>query len=407
MHINSHGSTAAHLAAWKDNIECLQVLQSGCYSCGFSTDNDLDSSASEERFSDCSGSDESYHAHDDPKLSCRDAFMSFTAVPRSRTKKWIANWNIRNERGETPMHVAAKEGSCGAMQFFLDLAISFADAEAMREQYEGASRRPQCLSEDGVKGITQHLDESDHVSCPSVDFSLRTNDGMDCAALASQNNHANVIEILANAIRQLKEIDDDKCRDIKQSASDGVWHNPLLHIGTSPQAAVLTKPPPQSHLPSLRRRANTDPVRFQMDHKIPKPSLSEHNVNEKSALPFYYPSLNLHNPQEKNNHETPIHLAARQGNVDVIRALFNSGCCNTSSRDSLGQTALHIAVLANRFAVVQFFAELNIEQFRVSSLVIFTSSVDPILSQTHTFSIEVRCRGYFGENSIVYRLFSW
>lgn len=406
MRINRHGSTAAHIAAWKDNVECMQVLQSGCYSCEFSTKDDLDGSTCEEIIPDCSCSDESDHImkNDDP-----DTFMPFTEVPCSRIETWIANWNIRNEQGETPMHVAAKEGSCRVMQFFLDLAISFAEAEVMRESYQddSVSRRPQCLSEDGAKVINQHImDESIHSSSPLVDFSLRTNDGMDCAALASQNNHANVIEILANSIRHLKEIHDDRCQDIKQSASDGVWHNPLSHLGA--QNFIVTKPLPQSHLPSLRRRANTDPARFHMVHKTPIPSLSEHNSNKKLSLPLYYPSFNLHNPQEKNNHETPIHIASRQGNIDVIRALFDSGCCDTAARDSLGQTALHIAVLANRFEVVQFFYQLNIEYFRVSLLIIH------VMFCTYQFyaklilnRIEVRCCRYSGENSSVYRLQHW
>lgn len=183
--------------------------------------------------------------------------------------------------------------------------------------------------------------------------------------LLAQHNHADIIELLADAIIKMKEIEDESSKEIKQSASDGLWNNPLSLLGTIPQDRPVTKP--HSHLSSLRRRANTDPPRFQFEHKLPKISLSEHNVKKHTSLPRYFPSLNLNNSQEKNNYETPIHVAARQGSVCVVKALFDSGCCDTSARDSLGQTALHIAVLANRRDVIEFFTtDLNIEQFQVS-----------------------------------------
>jgi ankyrin repeat protein len=100
---------------------------------------------------------------------------------------------------------------------------------------------------------------------------------------------------------------------------------------------------------------------------VSKTSISEHNINNQLSLPRYHPSLNQRNVQEKSNHETPIHVAARQGNVAVLKALFDSGHCDTPARDAIGQTALHIAVLALRIDVIQFFVDLNIEQFKVSS----------------------------------------
>lgn len=359
MKINSHGSTAAHLAAWKNNVECLQVLKSGCCSDGNEDSFDEEFISQSSTSLDNKSEDGEEHIHND----------SFSSASPIRT--WSADWHIMNDQGETPIHVAAREGCCESMQFFLDLAISFAEAEAMRNSYchDGEiSSRPHCLSEDGIRELGQHLDKPDHASRPPVDFSLRNKEGMDCTGLASKNNHAKIIEALANCIQQLKEIDEEASRDIKPSVSDGIWNNQqsLLETVSQDQDRTVLKPPPQSHLKSLRRRANTDPVRSHAELKLPKTSVSEHKINNQSSLPSYYPSLNRHNPQEKNNHEAPIHVAARQGNLAAIKALFESGYCDISGRDSMGQTALHIAVLAFHSDVIQFFAGLSLEQFKVS-----------------------------------------
>jgi hypothetical protein len=185
MQINRHGSTAAHLAAWKDNVECLQVLKSGCYSSEFA-DDDYDESFSEELISRSSSSEDAdTQFDDDVEHKRRDEFSSFTAIPYGGIKTWAAVWNVANGQGETPIHVAAKEGSCKAMKFFLGLAISYAEADAMRESFNDEKAiRPHCFSEDG--GVKDTAKQVDHVMRPPVDFSLRNNDGMDCAALAGE-----------------------------------------------------------------------------------------------------------------------------------------------------------------------------------------------------------------------------
>jgi ankyrin repeat protein len=371
MQINSHGSTPAHLAAWKDHVDCLRVLKSGCYNCGFSSSDDDDSLVSDywrEQSIDSGASEQ----EEDGDISHRGAFTSILAVPRGDVKTWAADWNRPNALGETPLHVAAREGSCNAMQFFLDLAISFAEAEAMCdssfEDNEDVSIRGRATSEDGANIKNKHMnqDEFNQGSCPSVDFSLRNNEGMDCAALAAKHDQDCIIKILASAIQQIRELEEGNSPDIKQSASDDFWHNPLSLLTTIPQERSVTKPVPQSHLSSLRRRANTDPVSFHVEHKaLTKLSHSDHGTNQQHPLPRHYPSLNLNNPLERNNHETPIHVAAREGHLSVIKALFDGGCCDTAARDSLGQTALHIAVISHHLDICQFFAELNFEQFRV------------------------------------------
>ena len=332
MLINSHGSTAAHLAAWKDNIECLEVLKSGCYINSFEDSMELDEFASEETLI---GSDESCNLD-------KECDVSYSV------RTWSAIWNNVNEQGDTPMHVAAGEGSCGAMKFFLDLAISYAEREV-----EDVTSRTQCRLSDDGNIETLHIGKSK--ASPPVDFSLRNCDGMDVTAVAAQNNRKEIIHLLLDCIRQISRIvgEDETFHEITQSASDGL--STLRPLDRS-----LRKQQPQSQSPSARRRANSEPVPFlEQNHK---------SIHQ-SFLPWYSPSLNLNNPQEKNNHEKPIHVAARLGNVDVIKALCESDYCNTDARDSLGQTALHVAVLANRLEVIKFFSEQSLEHFKVRKFI--------------------------------------
>lgn len=328
MQINSHGSTAAHLAAWKDNIECLRVLKSGCYVDSFEDSMNLEEFTTEEIFN---ASDESYNIDHECDMPCS-------------VRTWSAIWNKVNEQGDTPMHVAAREGSCTAMKFFLDLAVSYAETEV-----ENAPSRTLCLNEDG-NIETLHTGKSK--ASPPVDFSIRNYDGMDVTALAAHHNRKEIILQLVDCIRQISctvgEV--EVFQEIPQSASDG-----LSNLDRS-----LIRQPPQSQPTTSRRRANSEPVGFLKQN---------HKAFHQSSLPWYSPSLNLNNPQEKNNHEKPIHVAARLGNVDVIQTLCESDFCNADARDSLGQTALHVAVLANHLEVVKFFSEQSLEQFKVRKFI--------------------------------------
>jgi ankyrin repeat protein len=413
MPINSHGSTAAHLAAWKDYAECLRVLQSGCYNCGFLDDSFI----SEEWIAQSSASCENDEVNEkgyDAVLDRCGASTSIFAVPLGDIKTWAADWNIINTKGETPVHVAAREGSCDAMQFFLDLTISFVEAAAMRNlvSVDVEVVRTHCPSEDGVdignnSMDSHHLDKSKLSSSPPVDFSLRNNEGMDCASLAAKNNHACIIKLLGRAIQQIRDIENEKDHGAKRTGRDVFVQNPSSLLSKIPQDRSVTKPLPQSHLSShLRRRANTDPVGVHIEQRtLNKLSQSEHGLKQLS-LPRHYPSLDLRHPHEQNNHEAPIHVAARKGNASVVKALFDSGCCDTPARDSLGQTALHIAVLNSRLEVCQFFAELNFEQFKVRKKFVHMPHLASKSNPTHTCS-EFRCCRHPRQDPTLHCMFPW
>jgi ankyrin repeat protein len=59
------------------------------------------------------------------------------------------------------------------------------------------------------------------------------------------------------------------------------------------------------------------------------------------------------NAQERLKHCTPLHMAARRGNVPVAQALLDCGA-EIEARDKLGETALHRAVKCGKEEMVAF-----------------------------------------------------
>jgi ankyrin repeat protein len=319
MPINSHGSTAAHLAAWKDHVECLKVLQYGTY---------IDESNEEMSFQGTT-SGENGDTEIDRAVPRRGAFSSFLTPYRGKAKWWSANWNKQNSLGETPMHVAATEGCEKSMQFFLDLAISAA---------------------------TSSLNEEDNDKEPVIDFSMRDNDGMDCAAVAAKCDQANIITLFSRAINCLLDLSVDVHDDLPPPISHqgGLWHGSLpLATTASPH----------------RRRTSSEPDNFYSSKEalspIRKPPQAPQRSNyHQQCLPHFFPTLNLRNSLEEHNHEMPIHVAARYGNCAAIEALFKSDNCDITSLDSLGQNAVHIAALQGRVDACQLLIHLADDQFK-------------------------------------------
>lgn len=336
MPINAHGSTAAHLAAFKNHVECLNVLESGSYANDIATGDDKEGEISHMEETQSQALNYSYESVDNvllrepPELS-REAFVGmFSSSSFLGTNlSWNADWTRVNKQGDTVLHIAAREGHIETMRFFLN-----------------------AITESAINK------ESDDENL--IDFSIRNKVGMDCIAVAAKNDHADIITMVTDSIDYLT-------KDV--FSSDGDEAN--ADTFRMPQSPIHQKLPIVQPTPN-RRRVQSEPFNHLVS-LIPASAKKELPVRPvytatKDTLPSRFPSLNNRNSSEKYDHQTPLHVAAQSGHCKTIEALFESEYCEATACDSLGQTALHIASEKNHLdacKMLVYLAEDNFEEFDI------------------------------------------
>lgn len=336
MTINAHGSTAAHLAAFKNHVECLSVLESGSYASDIASGDDHEGETSYMDESQSQALNYSYESVDNvllrepPELS-REAYegMFSSSSPSARTGSWKADWNRVNKQGDTVLHIAAREGHIETMRFFLN-------------------------------AITESAINKDSDDENLIDFSIRNKVGMDCIAVAAKNDHADIINMVSDSIDYLT-------KDV--FSPDGDEAN--IDTFRMPQSPIRQKLPNVQPTPN-RRRVQSEPYNHLVSF-LPTSAKKELPVQPvysatKETLPSRFPSLNNRNTSENYDHQTPLHVAAQLGHCKTIEALFESDYCEATACDSLGQTALHIATEKNYLdacKMLVYLAEDNFEEFDI------------------------------------------
>ena len=313
MSINAHRSAATHLAAFSNHVECLSVLESGSYASHFVA------ACTDESQSQAKNESIDNVLKEPPELSLK-AFGMLSA-PSGKKGVWKVDWNRVNVQGDTVLHIAAREGHKETMQFFLNTITESA--------------------------INREIDDEN-----AIDFSIRNRFGMDCIAVAAMNNHAEIITMVSESIEYLT-------KDVFSADYDEVEEANRDTFGMVPQSPRIHQPTPN------RRRVHSEP--YNNVSTIIGPALPLRRAS-KDTLPSHIPSLNNRNSLEKYDHKTPLHVAAQFGNCLTIEALFESDYCEATARDSLGQTALHVAASENHLEACQMlisFAEDNFEEFDV------------------------------------------
>jgi ankyrin repeat protein len=338
MPINAHRSTAAHLAAFTNHVECLSVLESGSYACHFVTgddDDDDDEGGTSTDKSQSQATNNESEIFDNlllgepPELSREAYFAGMVSAPLGKKGAWKADWNRINGQGDTVLHIAAREGHKEAMQFFLNAITESA--------------------------MNKESDEN-HI----IDFSIRNTFGMDCIAVAAMNNHAEIITMVSDSIEYLT-------KDVFHVDGNEADRDTFR----MPQSPMHMKQPHIQPIPN-RRRVQSEPYNYVATFL---PSSAKQAVlaqplhrASKNTLPSHFPSLNNRNSLEKYDHQMPLHVAAQFGNCETIEALFESDYCEATARDSMGRTALHVAASENHLdacRMLVYLAEDIFEEFDV------------------------------------------
>lgn len=330
--INKHGTTAAHLSAWKNHVECLSVLQAGSGDIVIE-DDDGEAFGGEESESQLLQNLDAILIEKPPAMSTGAfATSSEPNIGKQNTRK--TDWNIVNAKGDTALHIAAREGHKETIKFFLSMATELA------------------LNKEVQNDV--------------IDFSIRNNDGMDCVAVAAVNDHAEIISIVSESIDYLSEELADDIVDEEANSRD----TPAKQF-TLPQSPMHHKQKSIQTTPN-RRRVQSEPYNNVAEFLLA--SVKKETPNKplhrgtKEILPKHFPSLNYPNSLDEYNHQTALHVAVRHGNCNTIEALFESNHCDTTARDSLGQTALHVAASENQIDACQMLVYLssnNLQEFDV------------------------------------------
>lgn len=362
MTINAHRSTAAHLAAFTNHIECLRVLESGSYTSNVNTGNDHEGKrhyTDESQIQAVNESVDNVLLEEPPELTRESSVRVFSA-PLGNRDSWKADWNRVNEQGDTVLHIAAREGHIETMRLFLNAITESA--------------------------INKESDEEN-----LVDFSIRNKFGMDCIAVAAMNDHAEIITMVSDSIDYLTT-------DVFNADGDEANNRDTFRMPQSPMGQQQIQPTPNRRraLSPMRRRA-LSPMRRQQPGAQPniQPTPNRRRVQSepynnlpsflpasakkevpikpvftatKETLPRRFPSLNNRNSSEKYDHQMPLHVAAQFGHCKTIEALFESDYCEATALDSLGQTALHVAAVENHLdacKMLVYLAEDNFEEFDI------------------------------------------
>uniref|UniRef100_A0A8C6X728 Ankyrin repeat and death domain containing 1B n=1 Tax=Naja naja TaxID=35670 RepID=A0A8C6X728_NAJNA len=202
-----------------------------------------------------------------------------------------ADQKAKNQEGMNVLHFAAKNNGVRIVNYFIrDLHLM----ELNKPDEKG--RKPFLLAAE-----MGHEEMIDELITLNLFTSEKDKEGNTALHLAAKNGHRDVLEILLQHWEDINELN-------QQNAS-------ALHVAT--------------------QNGHTPLVRFLISHNIDLDAQFLNNI-----ILYIY-----------KRHQTPLHLAADLGNVEIIETLLKAGC-DFSMVDKQGKTALAVASRSNHALVV-------------------------------------------------------
>ena len=240
--------------------------------------------------------------------------------------------NIRNSRGNTPLHLACKGKSLHIIRFLLEMRCS---TKIPNSRGEFARQIPlngdgDCLlhiaCQWGDVSIIKYLITDERCN-PSVQSSLSENTPLHIAAKYGCND--TIVELLSckecNPNSQNKEGDTPLHFAVKQSKTVAISRL-LTHLECNPNVKNKEGDTPLH----IAVRDNITPVMSQL-------------LTDEECDP---------NAQNKEG-DTPLHFAVKYGQGDTMLQLLSCEGCNPNAQNKEGDTPVHIAVRQNKSAATQ------------------------------------------------------
>jgi serine/threonine-protein phosphatase 6 regulatory ankyrin repeat subunit B len=252
--------------------------------------------------------------------------------------------NVQDDKGFTPLHLAAHQGHVGVVERLLQLKgpsqLALMDGAANRSVHlTSESRHPNELNINGINkdGNTPlHLaSEEGHVKVVQVllehisesSFNWKNNDGNTPLHLATNNGHAEVAKLFL----------DHTIFELIFNGEDNNIGNTLIHLATK-----------NGHVEVVKVLLQQTTFRLDLNEKNDVGNTPLHlacGEGHDKVVQFLLENVRELDFNAKNKDEnTPLHLAIDNGNVEVVKVLL--GCVAPElnfNRENDGNKALQLA----------------------------------------------------------------
>ncbi|KNC51486.1 ankyrin [Thecamonas trahens ATCC 50062] len=236
-----------------------------------------------------------------------------------------ADVEVRNGRGATPLHLAAKYGRIGPVEILLK-----AKASVLATNVDGATPLHLAAKYDHPEVVSRLL------ASPSADAAVVAGDASGRAPQhhAAQLSRADVARLLLDAGGHPLQRDDQERTPLHEAAAAPSQSTRVLRV----------------YLDALGAGASLEVL----DASGRTPIHYAAAAGSTEALSMMMQAENRPNPDGRDrNGQTPLALAAAAGHLEVVRILVSRLGVDVSGVDDAGNTPLHAAVRAGALAVVE------------------------------------------------------
>ena len=230
--------------------------------------------------------------------------------------KYKCDTNCKDSQGRTPLHYAVIKNHLEVVRYL----IKEQHCDRMTRDNDGNTPLHLAASNNHLEVVRYLINEQ------YCDRMTRDNDGNTPLHLAASNNHLEVVRYLIN---------EEHC-DPMTKDNDG---NTPLHTACD-----------SCHIDILQYLLSTGKVN----------PLAKNRYGDHPMLKINYeilPTLHRAAPKLQIAQLPMLHLAAHQGWMDIVIDLITKHKCDINSKDSIGHTPLHYAVINNHLKVVRYFID--------------------------------------------------
>ncbi|XP_020107265.1 ankyrin repeat-containing protein At5g02620-like [Ananas comosus] len=256
----------------------------------------------------------------------------------------------RGKRGDTPLHIAAREGSITDARKILSQCDDADVKDVIVKQNQDGETPLYLAAERGHVGVVREILKVSDMH----EASVKAGNSFDALHIAAKQGHLDVLKELLQTFRDLAMTTNSaNSTALDTAAAQGHIEIVTLLLETDASLAkiarnngktVLHSATRLGHLQVVKTILSKDPsIVFRIDKKGQTAfhmAVKGRNVEVVMALLRLNPSV-INARDKKGN--TPLHVAARKGRYEILQALLSTDRININAVNRSGETALSIA----------------------------------------------------------------